>query len=242
MKTSQNGINLIKSFEGCRLQAYKAVPTEKYWTIGYGHYGADVKQGMVITQGRADAYLVSDLGRFEAKVNKYVNKYGFTQNQFDALVSFAYNVGSIDQLTAMGTRSLDEIARKILSYDKSGGMTLAGLTRRRKAEQTLFLKDGVTKVPESVQITSGNGEKSSKTSENAQSGYSFPVLRKGSKGDSVKELQTLLNYSSIISNPLKIDGVFGALTEIAVIEFQKIRGLKADGIVGPRTWTELTKD
>ena len=70
MKTSQNGINLIKSFEGCRLQAYKAVPTEKYWTIGYGHYGADVKQGMVITQGRADAYLVSDLGRFEAKVNK----------------------------------------------------------------------------------------------------------------------------------------------------------------------------
>lgn len=70
----------------------------------------------------------------------------------------------------------------------------------------------------------------------------LPELRKGSKGDVVKELQTLLNYSSVISPPLKIDGSFGTKTEEAVIQFQITRGLKPDGIVGQRTWTELKKD
>lgn len=71
-------------------------------------------------------------------------------------------------------------------------------------------------------------------------GY-LPTLRRGDRGGYVKELQTLLNYSGINAH-LTIDGIFGSLTEIAVISFQKLRGLKADGIVGPRTWTELTKD
>lgn len=138
MKISQTGLNLIKSFEGCQLTAYKAVSSEKYYTIGYGHYGADVKRGMKITQAQADAYLVKDLAKFEAKVNKYQSKYSFNQNQFDALVSFAYNIGSIDGLTANGTRTIAQISSKFEAYNKSGGKVLLGLTKRRAAEKKLF--------------------------------------------------------------------------------------------------------
>ena len=138
MKISQTGLNLIKSFEGCKLVAYKAVSTEKYYTIGYGHYGADVTKGMRITQTRADAMLASDLAKFEAKVNKYQGKYNFNQNQFDALVSFAYNVGSIDGLTNNGKRTIAQISAKFAAYNKSGGKVLTGLTKRRAAEKKLF--------------------------------------------------------------------------------------------------------
>jgi len=138
MKTSKRGLDLIKSFEGCRLTAYKAVPTEKYYTIGWGHYGPDVKKGQKITQAQADVYLVNDLAKYEAKVNKYMPRYNFNQNQYDALVSFAYNVGSIDGLTAHGIRSISTIASKFMSYTKSGGKVLGGLIRRREAEKNLF--------------------------------------------------------------------------------------------------------
>lgn len=138
MKISDKGIALIKKFEGCKLTAYKAVPTEKYWTIGYGHYGSDVMPGAVITQYQADLYLLLDLQKFEAKVEKYNAKYHWTQNEFDALVSFVYNIGSIDQLTNNGKRSKSEISAKIPAYNKSGGKVISGLTKRRVAEQALF--------------------------------------------------------------------------------------------------------
>lgn len=96
-KISQVGINLIKSFEGCRLKAYKPVPTEEYWTIGWGHYGPDIKAGMTMTQAQADSMLVADLAKYEAYVNNpaYVPVTAqLNQNQFDALVSFCYNCGS----------------------------------------------------------------------------------------------------------------------------------------------------
>ena len=70
---------------------------------------------------------------------KYNDKYHWTQNEFDALISFAYNIGSIDQLTNYGKRSKKEIAQKMLLYNKAGGRKLRGLVRRRKAEQALFL-------------------------------------------------------------------------------------------------------
>lgn len=146
MKTSERGINLIKKFEGCRLQAYKPVATEKYYTIGYGHYGADVAPGAVITQYQADAYLILDLEKFEKKVEKYNAKYHWTQNEFDALVSFAYNIGNIDQLTQNGTRTKQQIAAKIPEYRKAGGKVLQGLVKRRAAEQELFL-EGIDTSP-----------------------------------------------------------------------------------------------
>ena len=136
MKISDNGLTLIKSFESCKLKAYKCVSTEKYYTIGWGHYGADVKADMVITQEHADSMLVSDIKKFE----KYVNATGLelNQNQFDALVSFTYNCGSgcLKQLTK--GRTLKQIGEKIILYDKANGKPLAGLTRRRKAEQALY--------------------------------------------------------------------------------------------------------
>ena len=138
MKISKNGIELIKCFESFSPKACKCLSTEKYYTIGFGHYGVDVKENQTITKQQAEELLQKDLEKFEQKVNKYNNVYNFNQNQFDALVSFCYNVGNIDQLTAKGTRTIKEISEKILAYNKSGGKVINGLTNRRKKEQELF--------------------------------------------------------------------------------------------------------
>lgn len=130
---------MIKSFEGLRLTAYKCVSTEKYYTIGYGHYGKDVKVDMTITEKEAENMLIGDLPSYEKRVDKYDNIYHWSQNEFDALVSFAYNVGSIDQLTKKGERTKDQIAEAMLYYTKSGGVVLKGLVNRRKVERNYFL-------------------------------------------------------------------------------------------------------
>ena len=140
MKISENGLNLIIAFEGFCPKATKAVKTEKYYTIGYGHYGKDVDEKQTITKEQALKLLKKDIKRFESKVMKYNVCYNFTQNEFDALVSFAYNVGNIDQLTAKGTRTKKEIADAMLLYIKSGGNVLNGLRKRRNKERELFLK------------------------------------------------------------------------------------------------------
>ncbi|WP_433921548.1 lysozyme [Paenibacillus taichungensis] len=132
-KISQVGINLIKSFEGCRLKAYKPVPTETYYTIGWGHYGPDVREGMTITQEKADSMLVADLANYEGDVNNpsYVPVIAqLNQNQFDTLVSFTYNCGngSLRQLCKGRT-----IARK-LSYLATYSAGLPALARIKEAE------------------------------------------------------------------------------------------------------------
>lgn len=137
-KISPAGIRLIQNFEGCRLKAYKPVATEQYWTIGWGHYGPDVKQGQTITQAQADAMLVADLARYEAPVNAL--NLQLNQNQFDALVSFCYNCGPGNLRKLCLGRTISQISQAILLYDKAGGKVLAGLTKRRKAEVALFNK------------------------------------------------------------------------------------------------------
>lgn len=156
MKTSKTGLDLIKTFEGCRLKAYKC--PANVWTIGYGHTGSDVKQGMVITQAEADRLLQQDLERFEKNVMKFNNKYHWTQNEFDALVSFAFNIGSIDQLAANGTRTKAQIAQAMLLYNKAGGKVLPGLTKRRQAERQLFLTPS-QEVKEKVDVTQSKVKK-----------------------------------------------------------------------------------
>lgn len=138
MNISQNGIKLIEKYEGLRLTAYKPVATEKYWTIGYGHYGADVRQGMTITKQQAEEYLKADC----ASAVKAVNALGrvFNQNQFDALVSFTYNYGAGNLKSLCKGRSVAEIGEKIVLYNKSGGKVLNGLVKRRKEEQELYKK------------------------------------------------------------------------------------------------------
>lgn len=135
---SANGLNLIKSFEGCKLTAYKCLPTEKYYTIGYGHYGSDVTAGMKITKEQAEELLLQDCKKAIKNVNSFMSKYNFNQNQFDALVSFAFNAGSINQLTASGTRTLEQISSKITAYNKSGGRVIEGLVKRRAKEKELY--------------------------------------------------------------------------------------------------------
>lgn len=136
MKTSEKGIELIKDFEKCKLKAYKALPSEQYWTIGYGHYGADVVQGMTISQADADEFLKRDLGKSE----KYVEKTGLqlNQDQFDALVSFTYNCGPGNLLKLVAGRTIPQIGTAILKYNKAGGKVLKGLKRRREAEYNLY--------------------------------------------------------------------------------------------------------
>ena len=137
---SSNGVVLIKSFEGFSRVACKALPSEKYLTIGYGHYGKDVKPNQTITEAEAVKLLVKDLSGFVTKVNKYNRKYGFTQNEFDALVSFCFIVGNIDGLTKNGTRTKAQIADKFLAYSYSGGKFIKGLYNRRVKERNLFNK------------------------------------------------------------------------------------------------------
>lgn len=140
MKTSKHGIDFIKSFEGLRLTAYKAVSSEKYYTIGYGHYGSDVGKDMMINEAMAEHLLIKDLEKYEKAVNKYVDIYRLDQNMFDALVSFTYNcgIGNLDKLTQNGKRYISDIRIHILEYNKSGGVVLNGLVKRRKAELDLF--------------------------------------------------------------------------------------------------------
>lgn len=142
MNISQNGLELIKRFEGCRLKAYKC--PAGVLTIGYGHTGADVKEWTIISQTQAEHYLQNDVILHSKNVSKLV-KVPLTQNQFDALVSFEYNVG-------YGNFSKSTLLRKLNARDYIGASNefdkwvfankkkLSGLVKRRQAEKELFLK------------------------------------------------------------------------------------------------------
>lgn len=145
MKISENGLALIKEFEGCQLTAYQ--DEVGVWTIGYGITNSDksitkttIKKGLKITKEKAEEWLEECLNKLYApKIMKYDVRYNWNQNEFDALLSFAFNLGSIDRLTANGSRSKSVISNKLLEYNKAGGKVYNGLTRRRKAERELFL-------------------------------------------------------------------------------------------------------
>lgn len=135
MRMSEYGIKMLKGFEGCRLEAY--LDTAGVRTIGYGH--AYYKGKSPITKPEAERLLLADISIYEAKVDKWMSKYDFSQYEYDALVSFAFNIGSIDQLVANGSRDKKTIARKMIEYVKSGGEVIKGLQVRREKERDLFL-------------------------------------------------------------------------------------------------------
>jgi lysozyme len=137
---SKKGIDLIKEFEGEELTAYLC--PAGVWTIGVGHTGDDVKSGLTISAAQSEALLRKDLTRFEKGVSRLV-KVPLTQHQFDALVSFAFNLG----LGALGRSTLlrllnagdyEGAADQFKRWNKAGGRVLAGLVRRRAAEAALF--------------------------------------------------------------------------------------------------------
>lgn len=135
------GFALIKSFEGLRLKAYPDPGTGgEPWTIGYGHTGG-VKPGDVITEAVADAFLMEDIGRFERAVNRLCPV--TTQNQFDALVSFTFNLGegNLEKSTLRKLHNQGKYAearQEFQKWNRANNMVMAGLTRRRASEAMLY--------------------------------------------------------------------------------------------------------
>lgn len=142
MNISQKGVDLIKGFEGCYLTGYKDIAGVP--TVGYGTTGPDIVVGMKITQEQAEQMLRDDLRGFEQAVTNLV-KVGLNQNEFDALVSFTYNVGANALRNSTLLKLLNDgadrstVANEFLRWNKVNGNSIEGLTRRRKAERELFL-------------------------------------------------------------------------------------------------------
>ena len=202
MKTSEKGINLIKSFEGCVLKVYLdavGVPT-----CGYGHTTGLTRAmvGTPITQAQAEAYLKADLEKFEKAVDAL--GLNLNQNQHDALTSFAFNCGAGNLKKLCEGRTLSQIADKMLAYNKGGGRVLAGLTRRRNAERALFL----TGVPDN-HVDDPNRNPYSETTKN---------VRLNTRGNDARWLQVELNRKGY---KLTVDGIVGTKTIEALRDYQK---------------------
>ena len=139
MNTSAEGIALIKKFEGCELKAYQC--SAGVWTIGYGHT-KDVEEGDTISKDQAEEMLVEELHEYENYVNEYVNV-ALSQNQFDALVSWVYNLGPANlkastMLKVLNDGKYEEVPYQMKRWNKAGGKVLDGLVRRREAEALLY--------------------------------------------------------------------------------------------------------
>jgi|TARA_R110001606_G_scaffold275072_1_gene423412 lysozyme len=139
MQISQEGLSLIKKFEGCELEAYKCAAG--VWTIGYGSTKG-VKSEDTITQEEADQLLLHEMAEYEGYVNDMV-KVDLNQNQFDSLVSWVFNLGpsnlsSSTLLTRINNKDWKDVPNQIKRWNKAGGKTLQGLIRRRDAEALLF--------------------------------------------------------------------------------------------------------
>ena len=138
---SQDCINLVTAFEGCKLTAY---PDQGgVWTIGYGHTGPDVYEGLTITQDQAIAFLQQDLQTASSAVNRYVTV-DLQQNQFDPLVDFVFNEGAgrlqhSTLLRDLNAGNYSAAADQFLVWDIAAGKVDAGLYRRREAERAMFL-------------------------------------------------------------------------------------------------------
>ena len=223
MKISEKGLSMIERFEGCLLKASNKL--DGVWTIGYGqtgsYYGKRVRRGMTTTKAEAHAWLRDhSIKTYEDAVTQAV-KVPLNQHQFDAMVSFAYNVGvgALKQSTALRKLNAGDYAGAadaLTMWTKCNGKVLAGLVRRRKEERALFL----TPV---TQAKTTNTD----------------LLRKGDRGDDVKLLQHRLN---ILGSQLTEDGIWGVQTDSAVRGYQYRAGLTVDGIVGAKTRAALIRD
>lgn len=144
MALRKSDIELIKRHEGCRLVAYRC--PSNVLTIGYGHTGADVKEGMKITQAQADQLLAKDLQRFEKYVKDATKGVDLNENQYAALVSFTYNVGpkNLNDSTLLkrikANQNDPDIANQFKRWNKSGKTVLPGLVKRREEEAKLYFK------------------------------------------------------------------------------------------------------
>jgi lysozyme len=221
-KINQAGLDLIKHFEDVRLTAYQ--DSVGVWTIGYGHTG-NVLAGMQITAEQAEQLLQDDLERFEAAVEDAV-KVSIDDNQFSALVSFAFNLGprSLVQSTLLKLLHQGDVqgaADQFLVWNRAGGQVLPGLTRRRNAERALF---------------SGKSWKAF-SDVSATTVRTLKLTEPRMQGEDVRQIQAALAKAGFNIEP---DGVFGSNTDQAIRAFQQKQGLTADGIVGGKTREQLS--
>ena len=138
-KIGSKGLEMIKHFEGLELKAYQCAAG--VWTIGYGHTKG-IQPGMVITEETANDMLVEELEEYENYINSMV-ECPLSQNQFDALVSWVYNLGPANLqastlLKVLNAGDYAGVPAQIKRWNKAGGKVLEGLTRRRQAEADLF--------------------------------------------------------------------------------------------------------
>lgn len=221
MKTSAAGRAAITRREGNVLKAYK--DSVGILTIGVGHTSMagppKVTAGLKITAEESDEILSRDLAKFEAAVEKAV-KVPVSQNEFDALVSLAFNIGGGAFAKSTLVRKLNAGDRKgaadaFMSWNKAGGKTLKGLTTRRQDERKQFLQNAPLPKESAVETI---------------------ALTKGDHGPAVVTLQTnltLLGYTTAIT------GYFDDGTEKTVRAFQKDNDLKVDGAAGVNTNTKV---
>ena len=140
MHISAEGLSLIKKFEGCELKAYRCAAN--VLTIGYGTI-KNVTEGMEITQEEAETLLQEEMHEYEGYINDMV-KVPLEQHQFDAMVSWVFNLGSGNLssstlLKKLNNSEYDEVPAQIRRWNKAGGKVLDGLIRRREAEAKMFL-------------------------------------------------------------------------------------------------------
>ena len=139
MDISQEGLSLIKKFEGCELEAYRCAAN--VLTIGYGSTKG-VKEGDTITQEEADNLLLHEMNEYEGYINDMV-EVDLEQNQFDAMVSWVFNLGPANLkastlLKVLNSKDYDGVPMQIKRWNNAGGQVKQGLIRRREAEALLF--------------------------------------------------------------------------------------------------------
>ena len=145
LSISQRGVELIKGFEGFKDTAYQDIVG--VWTIGYGTTvigGEKVKKGMTCTEEEACEFLASDVDLYLSEVESHIS-YDVNQNQVDSIASFIYNLGSSafiksTLLKKLNAGDVSGAAAEFMKWNKAGGKEVKGLTRRRKAEQDLFME------------------------------------------------------------------------------------------------------
>jgi len=140
MQYSKQGLALTESFEACLLTSYQDI--KGIWTVGYGHTGPEVVEGLTWTQNQADTQLVIDLQRAERMVDTCVTT-TLTQGEYDALVDFAFNLGTNAEkgstlLRLVNSGDMAGAAAQFDAWDHANGQVVAGLLRRRVAEEKEF--------------------------------------------------------------------------------------------------------